>query len=273
MFPSRSLTRSSVPLNQFNRTTRCRCVQLHIRITTTMTMTKTTNEGRNTTQKNYSNHCQNVLKMQSIITQKISEYSIIRHCHVMDSIVCSCVRMCVCHQQTFIPVHCVVAAVSVFAIIRHIYIQLRSPDAHVVRTDAVYWPDEHIFNFAFILVIAQCRKWPLGQYEISHSHTLDILWRNSICLTIVAPFTKIVNSIHSSSFRFVALDWVCVWVCLCGLWRGWAVVKLDCNDGEILNETVVFSRRTYITYKNLNSLPLQEHFLFNFFLCFHFFNE
>lgn len=40
--------------------------------------------------KKIVNHCQNVLKMQSIITQKISEYSIIRYCHGLDSIVCSC---------------------------------------------------------------------------------------------------------------------------------------------------------------------------------------
>lgn len=53
------------------------------------------------------NHCQNVLKMQSIITQKISEYSIIRHCHVM---ILLCVRAHVCHQQSFLHVNCVIGA-------------------------------------------------------------------------------------------------------------------------------------------------------------------
>lgn len=46
--------------------------------------------------------------MQSIITQKISEYSIIRHCHVM---ILLCARVHVCHQQTLLHVNCVIGAV------------------------------------------------------------------------------------------------------------------------------------------------------------------
>lgn len=147
------------------------------------TSTTTTKEMKNDEKQKIVNHCQIVLKMQSIITQKISEYSIIRHCHVMDSIV-------------FVNKYFFMWITSLLRLLLPLRLSVRfgfwlfgSPRAQVAVHSCRYcWFRLIILTLIFVFNALKhtMTKWPLGgpDQTIGHqrpatrirTHTIHIEW-------------------------------------------------------------------------------------------------